>query len=325
MKKSFFCLLALLLVSSAGCMHVSNLTDSMLDWVGSRSTYEETGDPGLVKRTVITPFRYGKPELAPQAKYLQAAVETALQSRPDIKLLTFRELQKASIEFGSSELVAEDRYLTGARHMGLNLIIVGEVSGMYVDYNLQGVYGFRDSLPQLIVEGQVRMVDGVLGTVHSVRSFRSALILDDVQAQSILTGSSPDKEMVHELLAGIIEENLPLMGEDIETFAWSGMVLEVDGKLALINGGQDTGLNPGDTLVLYQKTERLVTGGGHSIYPLGRPVGKLVLVEVMAETAWGEVQFDLPEVNEDADEDDGAYQPNAPIYDVQVGQLVRTH
>ena len=331
MKKYFPLFLALfMLMALAGCSHVSNLTDRALERIGWRASFEEQGDPGLTKRTVIAPFRYGKPDLAPQAKALQQAVENALHEHPHIKLVDFRELQKASLEYGFAELVSEDRYLTGARHLGINLIVVGDISGMYIDYNLMGWYGFRESHPQLTLEGQIRMVDGVRGTVHRYRNFKEVITIDDVEAQAIMTGRAPEKEMIEQLTNAIIANNLPFIMEDIDALPWSGMVLKVEGSKVLVTGGQDTGFGPGDTLVLYSQSDRITTGGGHSIYMLGQPVGTVTLSEIMPDTSWGEVNFDQVEQDdidvegEEAEDNEWLEpKPDAFVYDVQPGQIVR--
>jgi hypothetical protein len=65
----------------------------------------------------------------------------------------------------------------------------------------------------------------------------------------------------------------------------------VDGVRALVTVGQDTGLPAGASLVLYSKSERLQTGGGHSVYLLGKPVGSIILREIGPVSAWGEVVF----------------------------------
>ncbi len=317
MKKAIVGYALCLFFALTGCTHVSNLADAALESVGWRGSFKETGDPNLTKRAVIVPFRAGKPDLEPQAKAMQQAVQQAFMSDPHIKTIEFRELQKASIEFGAAELVAEDRYLTGARNLGINVVVVGDISGMYVDYNLEGWYGFRNSMPQIIMEGQIRLVDGVRGIVHTYRNFKERILIDDVEAQAILTGQPPKPEQVRQLIDSIIANNLPIIMEDVRNLPWSGMVLKVRDNQVLISGGQDTGFQPGNTLVLYGQSARITTGGGHSIYLLGRPAGKINLNEVQAETAWGEVVFDEKEVSEDNQE-------QAQVYDVQPGQIVRT-
>lgn len=325
MKKTAapFALVMLMSFMLAGCMQVSNFTDSVLETVSFRGKFEEDGDPGLSKRTVIVPFRYGKPELAPQAKAMQEAVHSAMAEYPYVHLVNFRDLQKASIEFGAAELVAEDRYLSGARHLGINLIVVGDISGLYVDYNLLGIYGFRESVPQLTMEGQIRLVDAVRGIVHKYRNFKEAIALDDVDAQLILTGTKPKPEMTEQLIKNIIDNNLPLIMEDVENLPWSGIVLAVRDNQIQITGGRDTGFSPGDKLVLHGQSDRVTTGGGHSIYLLGRPVARVVLGEVAEDSAWGEVTFfDVPTEIEDDDETLGS--PSIQIYHVEPGQIVRT-
>ena len=331
--KKFFRLVLIMslmicLIMLSGC---SGVTDRFWEATGWFSG-DGDRDVNLNKRVVITPFGYGKTSLAPYARSLQNAVEDSFKIQSQYTIRSFRDLQKASIEFGATELVLENRYLTGARYLGVNMVVLGQISSLIVDYSLQGWYGFRTSVPQLIMEGQMRLVDTISGTVVGYHNFREAVNIDDVVAQGILTGQEPDQEFIDLLIAGVIENNSGWPLEESRKVPWSGVVLKVEGNNALISVGRDTGFNIGDNLVLHTRSTPLQSGGGHVVYMLGQPIGTLTITEMMEDNSWASVTFNQPEEEtiSEVDEDDESAlvftldTPEDDIYILEPGQLVMT-
>jgi hypothetical protein len=298
-----------------GCATVAERFSAVTNWFGGSGDV----DTNLNKRVVIIPFASAQPTLAPHARALQEAVENSFRSQDNISLRTFRDLQRASIEFGATELMVENRYLIGARYLGVNLIVMGQISALTVEYDLQGIYGFRDSVPQLIMEGQLRLVDVLSATMVGYQNFRESVELDDVRAQAILTGSEPEPELIEQLIKPIIENNSRWPLEQSRKVPWSGMVLEAREDQVLITVGADSGFKVDDTLVLYSRSTPIPSGAGHDVYLLGDPIGTVAITQIMEDNSWARVTFNRPEGNQEPPP-----QGRQPEYKLEPGQLVLT-
>jgi hypothetical protein len=292
----------------SGCATVGERFSAVTNWFGGSSDV----DTNLNKRVVIVPFAYAQPSLAAPARSLQTAVEDSFNRQNNISLRTFRDLQRASIEFGAAELMVENRYLIGARYLGVNLIVMGQISSLNVEYDLEGIYGFRNSVPKLIMEWQLRLVDVLSATMVGYQNFRESLDLDDVQAQAILTGAEPEPAMIEQLIKPIIADNSLWPLQQSRKVPWSGMVLEAREGQALITVGADSGLAVGDKLVLYSRSTSIPSGAGHDVYLLGDRVGTVTITQIMADNAWAQATFDQG--------GDRAL----PQYSLEPGQLVLT-
>ncbi|MDR1397276.1 MAG: hypothetical protein LBJ14_06050 [Desulfarculales bacterium] len=322
MKKIFPFLLILLLafVPLSGCSTIAERFSAVSNWWGGSGDV----DTNLTKRVVVVPFSHAQPSLAAQAKALQNAVEESLAAQSNISMLTFRDLQKASIEYGATELVLENRYLIGARYLGVNLVVMGQISSLSVEYDLEGIYGFRNSVPRLIMEGQLRLVDVLSATMVGYQNFRESVELDDVQAQGILTGNAPEPEQVEELIAAIIENNAAWPLAQTAKVPWSGMVLQVRDSQALVSVGADTGFNAGDSLILYSRSTPISSGAGHDVYLRGEAIGTVTLNQIMEHNSWGEAVFNRPAAP--AEDENGPAAPGGQNnkYVLETGQMILT-
>lgn len=264
---------------AAGC----GITAKVTDYVGD---YFQATDTNLRKRMVISPFGTGLPDIKDRAAAIGQTVSTRLSGQGAISLVAFERLAESVKLVDPAVKNPEDRIVAGGRTLGLNAILSGAISDLSVRRHLTGIYGFRDNIPFLTLEVDLKLIDVGTGTVLGETAAHVEEKLTEVEADGINQGQPLPMEKVNKLQAEIIGKIVDWVSDAIASQPWYGYVLEVREDRVLTTAGKDTGLAAGSLLTAYARGEEIVCATGQTVCLPGPPVGKVGIVELLETTAW---------------------------------------
>lgn len=305
-------LLVVLALLVQGC----GLTSTVTDYLDSR-------DGGLRKRVAVAPFTSGVASLKGQAALLQKSIEQRLVSQ-GVASVPFAVLQAEMDKVPKNVVNAEDRAIEAGRQIGINAVLAGNLTDLSIQRRLKGIYGFRDNVPFLNLEAELRLLDVTTGTVIGQESFKRQEEVDDVEGERIETGGQPPAKLVEKLMAEITKDTGDWVAKQISMLPWGGVVLALEPKRIKVAGGRDSGLSVGNTLVVYGLGEHIKAGTGQDLVLPGPKVAKIRISELGDRYSWATIEerFTDPKLKaKDKDKD----KETPPVYlEFEVGQYVRT-
>ena len=274
-----------LLVFMTGC-GASELVKDTMDWVGGYFDKEDT----LTRRVVVAPFSSGIKDLEPLAREIGSKVLADVNKVGNVRLVDPKKLAEIMHLIPPSVKRPRERMILAGRRLGLNTIVLGEVSDLSLKYDMSGIYGFRENTPFLRLEVDVTIIDVPTGTLLGRNSEVETLKVDDMTAENIrMQGKTPPLAMVNKLKHEIMDPTMDWIEDTLETQRWAGYVLEVQDKRIKVSVGKDTGLPEGSLLVIYAHGPRLVTGAGWPVFMPGPKVGTVQLGELGDTSSWAEI------------------------------------
>ncbi len=271
-------ILASLALLAVGC----GLTAKVSDFMDSQDT-------GLRKRVCVTDFTTGIKGLDSYALAWRKALSDNLAAQGNLVLVSYDKLAKAMENVPAKVRSQEERAIEAGRSLGLSSVIIGQVTDLSVRRRLAGIYGFRDNDPFLGMEAELRILDVANGTVAGQKSFRPEIKLDDIEAEGLRMGEKPKPEQVQQIMAEMNELTNQWVMSHINSQAWAAYVLEVEGDMAKITVGRDTGLPVGSHVTVYGRGEKLRTGAGTVLYLTGPPLAKLRITDLEPRTGWAKI------------------------------------
>ena len=274
-----------LLALLAGCGAGELMKDTM-DWVGGYFDKEDS----LTRRVVVAPFSSGIKGLEPLAHEIGTEVLLRMKKIGNVRLVNPKSLGEVMRQVPDSVQRPRERMVLAGRRLGLNTIVLGEVSDLSLQYDMSGIYGFREHTPFLRLEVDVTIIDVPTGTLLGRNSEVETIKVDDLTAENIrMQGKAPPAAMVKKLQHEILDPTTDWIEDTLETQRWAGYVLEVREKKLKLSVGKDTGLPQGALLVIYAHGPRLVTGAGLPVFMPGPKVGTVQLGEVGDNFSWAEI------------------------------------
>ena len=274
-----------LLALLAGC-GASELVKDTMDWVGGYFDQEDS----LTRRVVVAPFTSGIKGLEPLAREIGSKVLVDVKKVGNVRLVNPKSLAEVMRQIPASVKRPRERMILAGRRLGLNTILLGEVSDLSLKYDLSGLYGFRENTPFLRLEVDITIIDVPSGTLLGRHSEVETIKVDDLTAENIrMQGKAPPVALVNKLKHEILDPTLDWIEDTLETQRWAGYVLEVQGKKLKVSVGKDTGLPEGSLLVVYAHGPRLVTGAGLPVFLPGPKVGTLQLGKLGETSSWAEI------------------------------------
>lgn len=270
--------LALFAISAVGC----GLSAKVSEYIDSQDT-------SLRKRVCIANFTSGIKGLSPQAQAWRKAMAEHLAAQGNFVLVSFENLSKAMEKVPAEVRSQEERAIAAGRALGLTSVIMGQVTDLSVNRRLAGIYGFRDNDPFLGLEAELRILDVANGTVAGQESFRPEEKLNDLEADGIRLGEKPKPALVQQVQAKLISESNQWVTAKINSQPWIAYVLQVEGDMAKITVGRDTGLPVGSFLTVYSRGEKLRTGAGTVLYLTGQPLAQLRITDLEPRVGWAKI------------------------------------
>lgn len=278
---------AVLLVLSAlflvaGC----GVTDLIKETAYSVGDYF-TSDSHLRKRVVMVPFDSGIPALKKRAHAFGEKIRADLKRQNMINLIDHMALVEAMQGIPKTVRNPQTRMILGARRLGLNTIVTGNLSDLALTYDFTGIYGFRENTPLLRLESDVAIIDVASGTLLGRESFSERMEVDDLVAENIKFGKPTPANLVNKLQTKLLAKTTAWVQKTVSRQRWTGYVLEVNGDKLKTTVGRDTGVSLGDELTIYGRGEKVVTGSGRPLYMPGPMIGQVRLDKIMARTSLG--------------------------------------
>jgi hypothetical protein len=253
------------------------------------SEYMDSQDTSLRKRVCIADFTSGIKGLDPQAQAWRKAMGEHLAAQGNLVLVSFENLSKAMEKVPAKVRSQEERAIAAGRSLGLTSVIMGQVTDLSVSRRLTGIYGFRDNDPFLGLEAELRILDVANGTVAGQESFRPEIELNDLEADGVRMGEKPKPEWIQKIQAELISESNDWVATRINSQPWAAYVLQVEGDMAKITIGRDTGLPVGSFVTVYGRGEKLRTGAGTVLYLTGQPLAQLRITDLEARVGWAKI------------------------------------
>lgn len=271
-------ILAGLAFAAAGCGLSAKVSDFM-----------DSQDTSLRKRVCIADFTSGIKGLEPQALAWRQAMEKNLAAQGNLVLVDFDKLAQAMEKVAAKVRSQEERAIEAGRALGLTSVVMGQVTDLSVSRKLTGIYGFRDNDPFLGLEAELRILDVANGTVAGQESFRPEIELNDIEAEGIRLGEKPKPEWVQKVQLELQSKSNEWVVSQINSQPWAAYVLEVEGDMAKITVGRDTGLPVGSFVTVYGRGEELRTGAGTILYLTGQPLAKLRITDLEPRVGWAKI------------------------------------
>lgn len=156
------------------------------------------------------------------------------------------------------------------RALGLNAVVTGSISEVSQVYRRTGWLRWFTFL-----NNKKEFVNAVLvGRVVEVAS--GTMILAETSQGEIQTGEKeddlwnqqsrqgPTQELVSESLSRAVASMSETIEDALDGAPWKGFIVQVSDKTALLDGGQDVGIRPGDKFDVYSLGEKITNAAGHT-------------------------------------------------------------
>jgi len=313
MKKSIRHLVLLLgVVFLAGSCGYSRSVYETIAGTSSAALYDLgfSGTPVLKKRILVMPFLdqagLGREKVDEFTEIFLSHLNAGDQYI--IRMGASPPTPAATSRMPSFGIVADPEATEKAANLNMNIMVTAVLSPEGARSRKKGIWPFRRVVADVEIPMIVNAFDVVNGTLL-LTHLESVKIETEVEEFDPFFDEDPgilkyelDPARVDRAWAQILERQAAALDRKLRAQAWMGRILAVDSKGALINAGEDVGLNPGAVFEVFGKGETIQSAGGTPISLLGSRLGELKVAEIKEDRAL-----------------------SAPLSDVEVeaGQIIR--
>jgi hypothetical protein len=297
MKKSLKHIVTLLcfLFLAGGCSYSRSLYDSVAG-TSSAGLYDLgfSGTPVIKKRVLVLPFL----DQAGLGREKVDEFTEAFLSRlnQDNHYLIFKGSSPPGSgtrsrvpEFG---IIADPDEARKAAEMGINTMITAVLSPENPRTRKKGIWPFRKVVADVEIPMIVNAFDVVNGTLY-LTHLESVKIETRVEEFDPFFDEDPgtlkyelDPVRVEQAYAQILERQAQALNRKLRGQPWMGRIVAVESRGALINAGDDVGLETGAVFEVLDKAETIQSATGTQVSLLGPRIGEIKVEEVKENQAF---------------------------------------
>jgi curli biogenesis system outer membrane secretion channel CsgG len=224
---------------------------------------------------------------------------TQLQQSGKFTVIERAQLQSILSEqsLGASGAVSPSTAPKIGKLLGVQLIFTGSISAFSIKGGSGGAFGINVSSTRAKSTLDVRLIDTTTGEVILTATGSGDKKVGGVGIKGVNFENHYDEGIASEALRPAIQQvtqNVLAQFDRIASLApaaGSGKVLDVKSPTQIyIDGGQDGGLNVGDTFAVYRVTEEIKDDDGNVLDKVEEKVGKIVVTKVLSKSAIAESQ-----------------------------------
>ncbi|MCI0414049.1 hypothetical protein L0222_14780 [bacterium] len=179
--------------------------------------------------------------------------------------------------------------------LGVQLLFTGSITAFSIKTTKAGFGGIGGSFTKAESKLDVRMIDTTTGEILLVATGKGDKKMGGVGIKGFDFEQNYDEGVAHEALRPAIEQvtQQVLAQKDklanLAPAAGAGKVLQVKSPTQIyIDGGQEGGLNVGDTFAVYRVTEEIKDEDGNVLDSVTEKVGEIVVTKVLTKSAIAE-------------------------------------
>jgi len=224
---------------------------------------------------------------------------TQLQQSGKFTVIERAQLQSILAEqgLGASGAVAGSTAPKIGKLLGVQLIFTGSITDFSIKGGSGGAFGLSVSGTRAKSTLDVRLIDTTTGEVVLTASGSGEKKVGGFGIKGVSFENHYDEGIAHDALRPAVtqvSQNVLAQFDKIASLAPAagrGKILDVEGPNQIyIDGGQDGGLNVGDSFNVYRVTKEIKDDDGNVLDRVEEPVGKIVVTKVMSKSAVAESQ-----------------------------------
>ena len=235
--------------------------------------------PSLKKRMAMLPFH----SLLPKTKqrfHLRATrlMGTLLRQSGHYVIVSAKTLNLSPMQAAGVTDSYAEKIVAAGKKAGLNVVVVGLVTDLAVVSKLVGLWGFREPAPFLKLEMEARVYH-VPSETLLMRITQSALMeMTEIETMLMRRGKLPLGEGVDKMIYKICRKLAKEIKSRLAKQHWTGFVLRRQGKMVVINAGQDCGVKQGNTFIVRRPGTPIKTATGRFYRLPGPVIGRVQVV-----------------------------------------------
>ena len=214
---------------------------------------------------------------------------TALVKSGNYRVMERQELEKILNEqkLGASGIVTQQSAVEMGKVLGVELAVMGSVSEFGYKKSTTGgkIKGFRVGLQKqsAVVGVDCRLVNTTTGEIlasESMRKEKSARgIKVDTDKIDFKNKKDFDQSLVGKAARDAINEVVKMIDKNSQKIPWQAKVITEKNGMVFINVGSVSGINVGDTFVIYRKGEELIDPDtGLSLGSIDTKIGEIKVI-----------------------------------------------
>ena len=222
---------------------------------------------------------------------------TQLVKSGEFSVIERAQLQSVLAEqgLGASGAVSASTAPKIGKLLGVQLIFTGSITAFSIKTTGAGFGGIGGSYTKAQSTLDVRMIDTTTGEILLAASGKGDKKMGGVGIQGFNFEQQYDAGVASEALRPAIEQVtqqvLAQKGKlaNLAPAAGAGKVLQVKGPTQIyIDGGQEGGLNVGDTFAVYRVTEEIKDEDGNVLDTVTEKIGEIIVTKVLSKSAIAE-------------------------------------
>ena len=224
---------------------------------------------------------------------------TQLQQSGKFTVIERAQLQSILAEqgLGASGAVAASTAPKIGKLLGVQLIFTGSITDFAIKGGSGGAFGLSVSATKAKSTLDVRLIDTTTGEVVLTASGSGEKKVGGAGFKGVSFENHYDEGIAHDALRPAVSQvTQNVLGQfdkiaSMAPAAGRGKVLDVESPTQIyIDGGQDGGLNVGDSFNVYRVTKEIKDDDGNVLDRVEEAVGKIVVTKVMSKSAVAETQ-----------------------------------
>jgi curli biogenesis system outer membrane secretion channel CsgG len=178
--------------------------------------------------------------------------------------------------------------------LGAQLLFTGSITAFSIKKTGGSIAGFGASFGKAESKLDVRMIDTTTGEILLVANGAGDKKMGGAAFQGVSFEQQYDYGVASEALRPAVEKvtqqvlaKMPSLA-NLAPVAGSGKVVDVKGPKIYIDGGQEGGVNIGDTYAIYRVTDEIKDEDGNVLDTVTEKVGQIVVTQVLTKSAIAE-------------------------------------
>ncbi len=166
------------------------------------------------------------------------------------------------------------------RQLGLNAVVTGSLEDIRVIDELQGVLWTKEKEHLVLVFIRVEVFDTRTATKILDNTFDHRTEIDDSEFRMIQESEDIDLPKLNGSLNRLLTDIGDSICDAIRDQPWDGYITKIDGDKYVIPSGTEVGIEPGDTLEVFDSSRILEGAGGQRFFVPGLKIGEIEIIAV---------------------------------------------